>query len=316
MRFRFITEGFKNICYKRPLEKKYTFAEQMNEKLPETYDQAADILEPFLMPVHKYYVCVNDCIIHRKENANRVECQVSGESRYEEDGKTAKRNFTYFPLTPRIRRMVQRECIWNLLTAHQTKNTEPFIQKDIQDSKIWKEDWFGPDGVFKDVDLGLSLSACLDSVNPFAHLHKHSMWLIKIFLNNLPPPLRKSSAGILNIGIIPSASGGRKPNIDPYLALLAEELKSLEECKMQDYEGKNVTVFAKLLNFELDFPAIGKVLHFPGSARSYRACPFCKVVGVNCSCNKTLFLDNRRYLPTDHPMRLKTDAHFGLKLPF
>ena len=59
---------------------KYKFAEQMNEKLPETYDQADGILEPFLMPVHKYNVCVNDCIIYRKENANRMESQVCGES--------------------------------------------------------------------------------------------------------------------------------------------------------------------------------------------------------------------------------------------
>ena len=162
------------------------------------------------------------------------------------------------------------------------------------------------------MDLGLSLSACLDGVNPFAHLHiKHSMWPIEISLNNLPPPLRKSSAGILNIGIIPSASGGREPNIDPYLALFVEELKTLEECKMQDSGGNEVTISAKLLNFVLDFPAIGKVLHFPGSARSYRACPFCKVTGVNCACNKTLFLNNRRYLSTEHPLRLQTNGHVG-----
>ena len=80
---------------------------------------------------------------------------------------------------------------------------------------------------------------------------------------------------------------------------------------MNDYRGKEVSVSAKLLNFVLDFPAIGKVLHFPGSARSYRACPFCKVVGVNCSCNKTLFLDNRRYLPRDHPLRHQTANHVG-----
>ena len=164
---------------------------------------------------------------------------------YKDDGKTAQWNFHYFPLKLRIRRMVQTECIWNILNKHKTTPTEPFIQKDIQDSKIWREDWFGPNGEFKDVDMGLSLSACLDGVNPFAHLHiKHSMWPIEIALNNLPPSLRKSSAGILITGIIPSASGGREPNIDSYLGLLVEELKTLENCTMKDYRGKEVSVSA------------------------------------------------------------------------
>ena len=32
-------------------KQKYTFADKVNDKLPETYDQAVAILEPFLMPL-------------------------------------------------------------------------------------------------------------------------------------------------------------------------------------------------------------------------------------------------------------------------
>ena len=55
-----------------------------------------------------------------------------------------------------------------------------------------------------------------------------------------------------------------------------------------------------------DYPAIGKVLQYPGSARAFRGCPFCQIVGESCNCNKTLFLQNRRYLPLQHVLRHQT----------
>ena len=85
---------------------------------------------------------------------------------------------------------------------------------------------------------------------------------------------------------------------------------------MINYSGKTVSVSVKLLQYVLDFPAIGKVLNLPGSARSLRACPFCQIIGESCSCNKTLFLQNRRYLPSAHPLQYQVSGHVNNAVEF
>ena len=291
---------------------KRRMADGIDERTPDSYKKAKKVLEPFILPLHKYHVCPNDCIIYRKQYENKVSCPVCKSSRYDIDGKTALRNFSYYPITPRIRRMVLTKNICELLTSHLSHHSvDPFIQKDIQESKVWKEKWFGSNGMFADVDIGIVLSLCLDGVNPFNHQHvKYSMWPIELAILNFPPPLRKTSAGIMIGGVIP-AKGVKEPEADVYMEILVEELLSLKKCKMISYTGKPISVSVRLLQYVLDYPAIGKVLHFPGSARSFRACPFCQVVGENCACNKTLFLQNRRYLPMSHPLQFATDGHVG-----
>ena len=78
---------------------------------------------------------------------------------------------------------------------------------------------------------------------------------------------------------------------------------------MTDYTGKTVSVSVRLLQYVLDFPAMGKILHLPGTARSFQACPFRQIEGENCTCNKTLFLQNRRYLPPDHSLHSECNRH-------
>ena len=49
------------------------------DDFPETFEQLVEILDPFLPPMHTFDVCVNDCIIFRKENEFDVNCPVCGE---------------------------------------------------------------------------------------------------------------------------------------------------------------------------------------------------------------------------------------------
>ena len=288
---------------------KYKVLETVNEKLPDSFEAALKILEQFLIPLNTFNVCPNDCIIYRKDYEHETKCPFCSSERFDVDGKTALRNFTYFPITPRIQRMVATKNLNDLLNKHKSDVNDKFMQSDKQHSKKWKEEWFGEEGMFADVDIGIVLSTCLDGFNPFKQQQiNYSMWPIELSVDNFPPAIRKTSAGIMIAGIIPG-NGEKEPKLEPYLELLVEELLTLEKCNMTDYTGKTVSVSLRLLQFILDFPAMGKILHLPGSARSFRACPFCQIEGENCTCNKTLFLQNRRYLPPDHSLRGECNGH-------
>ena len=58
----------KELVSRQLYKQKYKFAEQVNEKLPETYNQAVEILEPFLMQLHTYHTCPNDCVRFREQH--------------------------------------------------------------------------------------------------------------------------------------------------------------------------------------------------------------------------------------------------------
>ena len=291
------------------LKSKFLF---QDNNLPSDFEQAMKIIEPFLIPMHKFNVCPNDCIIFRKEYTDANECPKCGEKRYQLDGKTARRNFTYLPITSRIKILFSTSSLHSLITQHNDKLQTDVIS-DIHDSDTWRNDWFGPEGEFSGNKNGVVLALCLDGVNPFSSMQiDYSLWPIELSILNFPAKLRKSSSGIMIGGIIPGIGTGEPKSLEPYMELLVEELLSLQDCKMADENGKLLNVSVKLLNFVLDFPAIGKVLHLPESARSFVACAFCAIRGMSCKVhNKTVFLENRRYLNADHPLRFQHENQVG-----
>ena len=283
--------------------------DNISSRLPTDFDGMLKFLEPFLLPITKFHVCPNDCVIFRKKYAYEKVCPKCGSERYKKDGKTALRNFSYIPLVPRFRRLFRSKKTADLIKDHLKKT--PCIDKlcDIHDSPMWKS-WFSDDGEFKGNENSIALSLCLDGVNPFSALKTdYSFMPIEMCIENFPPMLRKTGAGIFVSGIIPGNGTGEAKSLQPYMEILVDELMALQECNMKDYRGNDLTVSVKCLRYILDFPAIGKVLNLPGSARSFRACPFCTIIGESCACNKTLFLQNRRYLPIDHPLRKQAVGH-------
>ena len=260
-----------------------------NNMMPASFDQALQLITPFLMLLEKFHVCPHDCVIFGKEFTSLSKCPVCDASRYKDDNKTAWRNFTYFPITPRILRLFATEITHKMLREHFNKGIINGRMNDIHDSNLWREDWFGEDGEFRGNENSVVLNICLDGVNPFkSNKIDYSVWPIEIAIMNFPPELRKSCGGTLIAGLIPS-------------------MLALEKCKMKDSNGNYINVSMKLLEFTLDYPAIGKVLHYPGSGRSHRACMFCDIVGESSKVlNKTLFLQNRCFLDQSHKLRFET----------
>ena len=89
--------------------------------------------------------------------------------------------------------------------------------------------------------------------------------------------------------------------------MLVEELLALEKCKTKDSNGNYIIVSMKILEFTLDNHTIGKVLHYPVSGRSHRACTICDIVGESSKAlTRTLFLQNRCFLDQSHKLRFQT----------
>ena len=206
--------------------------------LPATFEEALKWLKPFLVPLHTFNVCPNACIVYRKQYESETTCPFCGCNRYDVDGKTALKNFSYFPLTLRIRRMLATKNIYELFNQHKNHTSEENVWTDIQDSKIWKEVWFGNEGVFSADENGIVLTLCLDGVNPFKqHQIDYSMWPIEISIDNLPPKI-----------------GSQEPkSLEPYMAILVDELLELQNCKMFDFNDNPIGRVRQTSSFHSGF---------------------------------------------------------------
>ena len=156
--------------------------------MPGSFGQALQLINPFLVKLKLFHICPNDCILFRNEHEKLTNRLVCGESRYKEDGRTAKRNFTYFPLTPRIGRLFATKSLHEIINkSYESSDDEDTDIADIQSSKIWKE-WFNKE--LKNNKNSIILNLSLDGVNPYSSQKiDYSMWPIKLSILNFPPRL-------------------------------------------------------------------------------------------------------------------------------
>lgn len=73
--------------------------------LPNSYENALKIIQPYLVKPIVYDVCANDCVIFRGCYEDLPECPKCGNARYIGSSKIAIRRFTYLPLKPRLVRL-------------------------------------------------------------------------------------------------------------------------------------------------------------------------------------------------------------------
>ena len=60
---------------------------------------------PLDLPHVRYHACINDCVIYRKEHAEKTSCPVCNASRYKKAGKKCPQKVVwYLPITPRLQR--------------------------------------------------------------------------------------------------------------------------------------------------------------------------------------------------------------------
>lgn len=167
--------------------------------LPSSYKEARTLVAPLLMPLQKYDVCINDCVIFRDsgeyEYANLNECPQCLEPR-KENGKSRKM-FTYMPIGPRLSRWFGTENLCKLiyektLTVSRSENNE--VIRDFTDSEQFHS-WFKAGQVFENLGKNscVPLSLFTDGVNPNRNSSacQKSMWPIILTWITLPPSVRQ-----------------------------------------------------------------------------------------------------------------------------
>ena len=111
--------------------------------------------------------------------------------------------------------------------------------------------------------------------------------------------------------------GPKQPgnDIDVYLAPLIEDLKLLwnEGVQMFDaYSKTNFTLRAMIFCTINDFPAYGNLSGY--TVKGTNPCPICEddleALRLD-NCCKHVYMDNRRHLPEDHPLRKIKNAFNG-----
>lgn len=227
--------------------------------LPDTYEAALKIIEPFLVKPIEFHACPNDCTVFRGENLHLDSCPACETARFIKPGVPAKR-FLYLPIGPRLERLFGTANLSELLQSHINRN---FCGKlfDVQDAVSWKSAYSVGS------ERGISLSLCTDGVNPFSHNRvSYSMWPIVMAILNLPRNLRLSFGNLLLVGIIPGNGTKEANSLDPYLNILVDEILELANRQVFDaYKQAPFSLKVQLLLYILNYPAIGKVFNVIGS---------------------------------------------------
>ena len=246
--------------------------------LPDSYDSALKMIEPFLIQPITFHACRNDCILFRNEHACSVSCPKCDAPRYKYGSVPAKR-FLYLPIRPRLERISGTSKLSQIVQAHGLLSDSENIL-DIQDAPVWKQA-FKPDGIFKGDPRGIGLSLCTDGVNPFSHQRvTYSMWPIMMTILNLPRHVRNCFSNILLLGIIPGSGRKEAQSLSPYLELIVDELLSLADITLFDaYKGAPFKVKVELMLYILDYPGVCKIFNVSGSG-AYKGCMWCDIKGV------------------------------------
>ena len=72
---------------------------------PTSVEEAKKIVCPFDLPHIRYHTCINDCIIYRREHAEKTSCPVCNASRYKKARKISSQKVVwYLPVTTRLQR--------------------------------------------------------------------------------------------------------------------------------------------------------------------------------------------------------------------
>jgi Transposase family tnp2 len=279
-----------------------------------------------MMEAERISVCPNDCMLFRGVHKDLKKCLKCNASRYKQKsdkiestkGANAK-VIWYLPILPRLQRLFSNPKDAKLLLWHVECRKEDGMLRHPADSPEWtsidiKHRNFASD------PRNLRIGLCTDGMNPYGNMSSHhSTWPVLLCIYNLSPWLCMKRRYIMMLLMI---SGPKQPgnDIDVFLALLIEELKSLWEngARVWDaYRKEFFTLFVMLLCTINDFPAYGNLSDF--KTKGARACPICQE--HTCSIwlkknKKTVYLGHRKFLSRlpkrrPHPYRKMTKEFNG-----
>ncbi len=254
-------------AFSRLLFLMHTFLLPSGNALPASYSAAVSLIRSFLLPVHDYHCCVNDCVIYRNTGTSLykdlTECPVCEEPRYHPGTSIPRKRFKYIPPGQHLTRMYGNAVTSQLLQSHYAETGTKESIARLHESPAWKG-WYGKDGIYDKNPRAVSLSLCLDGVNPFAKERTtYSMWPIVLVPLNLPQTIRTLPGSLMLAGIIP---GRDEPKTtDPYVQVLVDDLLKLNGQTVYDgFQNETFRLNVDIMLHHLDYPGQNKVFHCQG----------------------------------------------------
>src|SRR3954466_15486587 len=298
-----------------------------NNELPASTYEAKKVVCPLGLEVQKIHACINECIPYRKEYENLNACPVCSVLRYkirrddpgDVEGESTPRKrvpakvMWYAPIIPRLKRLFQKKEHAKLLRWHNEDRKKDVMLRHPADGSQWRK----IDKEFKsfsDNARNLRFGLSTDGFNPFGEQSSsHSTWPVTLCIYNLPPWLCMKRKFIMMPVLI---QGPKQPgnDIDVYLRPLVEELLQLwgkpgvrvwDENKQEKFDLRGL-LFVTINDWSALSNLSGQ------TNKGYKACTHCldKTEGTYLNkCKKVVYLANRRFLPTNHPVR-KKGKHF------
>lgn len=113
-------------------------------QLPGSFQEAKRMIKHLLIPLSKYEVCINDCVIFRDKHLDLDQCPSCGEPR--RLNGCVRKSFTYMPIGPRLARWFGTSNLCQLLYADKISINGTLT--DFTDGDLY-ESWFREGGVLK-----------------------------------------------------------------------------------------------------------------------------------------------------------------------
>lgn len=264
--------------------------------LPASYKRLRSLISNELIPVILYNVCINDCLIFRKEHGQDNHCKICGEPRYKKDylgRKVCRRYYSYCSIKSALELLFSCCNIAQILQEHTSSALG--VLTDIKDTAKWQH-WMQGEGMDSSkIIMGLNT----DGMNPFhSQGSNYSCWPIILTILNLPKKIRNKADALILVGVVPSKNprlgNGLEPNLDIYVDILVDELLQLAHTDMfSAYSKAPISVKVKLLMFIMDFQGYAKFFSMSG-VQSYMNCNVCMMKATR-KFNKMVLLGHDRY---------------------
>nr|AAM08850.1 Putative tnp2 transposase [Oryza sativa Japonica Group] len=268
--------------------------------LPSSTYQAKKLICPLSLGVEKIHVCVNHCILYRKEYASFDECPTCNASQYKSNSNTGlepsdttegrQRKIPqlvmwYLPVKDRIKRIYSNPRDAELMCWHEEGHKKDGMIRHPADAR----QWINFDAQYREFakdPRNIRFALSIDGVNPFGDMSSsHSTW----------PGPRQSG---IDIDVF------LEPLLEDIADLWKEGLKVWDEY-LREYFTMKAIIFVTINDYPAMFSVSGQIKGKTGCVICLNGTYYWYLPGSN----KLVYMRHRRFLRTNHKYR-KMKAEF------
>jgi hypothetical protein len=182
--------GLSEVGYDKIIEWARSILPEGN-RLKEKFYAAKSMMKPLGLGYQKIDMCPNFCMLYYLENAELTECMTYGHSHYKprtgrEKTLVAYKKLRYFPITPRLQRLLMSPRTVEHMTWHQSHHAVDGVMVHPSDGEAWKHfNSLHPHFLAQSRNVRLGL--CTNGFNPFGSFATpYSYWPVILTVYNLP----------------------------------------------------------------------------------------------------------------------------------